>query len=136
MSSGERAVAVRAETDYSKRLTFIQERYRNLFLTLPEHITDICRNKVDFRYISEPQSSGTGFLRSSFLKKPKEHTSLRIYVDSDLFLTLGDTIADHLQILKKISAETVLALPKIIRLRDSRYLKLLEKSIRDNSRSC
>lgn len=73
-----------------------------------------------------------GFLRSSFLKKPKEHTSLRIYVDSDLFLTWGDTIAEHLQILKKISAETVLALPKIIRLRDSRYLKLLEKSIRDN----
>lgn len=26
----------------------------------------------------------------------------------------------------------MLALPKIIRLRDSRYLKLLEKSIRDN----
>ena len=73
-----------------------------------------------------------GFLRSSFLKKPKEHSSLRIYVDSDLFLTWGDTIAEHLQILKKISAETVLALPKIIRLRDSRYLKLLEKSIRDN----
>lgn len=73
-----------------------------------------------------------GFLRSSFLKKPKEHTSLRIYVDSDLFLTWGDTIAEHLQILKKIPAETVLALPKIIRLRDSRYLKLLEKSIRDN----
>ena len=73
-----------------------------------------------------------GFLRSSFLKKPKEHTSLRIYVDNDLFLTWGDTIAEHLQILKKISAETVLALPKIIRLRDSRYLKLLEKSIRDN----
>lgn len=73
-----------------------------------------------------------GFLRSSFLKKPKEHTSLRIYVDSDLFLTWGDSIAEHLQILKKIPAETVLALPKIIRLRDSRYLKLLEKSIRDN----
>ena len=73
-----------------------------------------------------------GFLRSSFLKKTKEHTSLRIYVDSDLFLTWGDTIAEHLQILKKIPAETVLALPKIIRLRDSRYLKLLEKSIRDN----
>ena len=73
-----------------------------------------------------------GFLRSSFLKSPKEHTSLRIYVDSDLFLTWGDTITEHLQLLKNIPAETVLALPKIIRLRDSRYLNTLEKNIRDN----
>ena len=73
-----------------------------------------------------------GFLRSSFFKRPDKHTSLRIYVDSDLFISWGNTITEHLQLLKELPAETVLALPRIIRLRDSRYLNMLEKYVRDN----
>ena len=109
----------------------------------PVPVSDDASRKADVKKPRKPEAKWAialrteeqwqGFCNSSFWENPDISAGqLRLYLDADFLLRDPELTADIFRTLSKKELRCVIALPKILRLRDRQYLEKLQELLQQN----